>query len=148
METIRQILEKKGNDVYSVEPDMTVFEALTLMADKNVGAVLVLEGGRLFGIMSERDYARKIALKGKWSKETPVREIMSNEVFCVEPDQTIENAKAIMINKRIRHLPVMKDNKLIGIVSIGDIVNAVLDQKSFMIDQLFTYIHGIPVPEK
>jgi CBS domain-containing protein len=148
METIRQILEKKGNDVYSVEPDMTVFEALTLMADKNVGAVLVLEGGKLFGIMSERDYARKIALKGKWSKETPVREIMSNEVFCVEPDQTIENAKAIMINKRIRHLPVMKDNKLIGIVSIGDIVNAVLDQKSFMIDQLFTYIHGIPVPEK
>jgi len=148
METISQILEKKGKDVYSVAPDTTVFAALTLMAEKNVGAVLVLDSGKLCGIMSERDYARKIALKGKWSKETPVSEIMSNEVICIEPEQTIENTKAIMINKRIRHLPVMKGNQIAGIVSIGDIVNAVLDEKTFMIDQLYTYIQGIPDPEK
>ena len=148
METISQILEKKGSDVYSVAPDTTVFEALTMMAEKNVGAVLVLDGGKLCGIMSERDYARKIALKGKWSKETPVSEIMSNEVICIDPEQTIENTKAIMINKRIRHLPVMKGDEIAGIVSIGDIVNAVLDEKTFMIDQLHTYIQGIPDPEK
>jgi len=148
METISQILEKKGNDVYSVAPDTTVFEALTLMAEKNIGAVLVLDSGKLCGIMSERDYARKIALKGKWSKETPVSEIMSNEVICIDPEQTIENTKAIMINKRIRHLPVMKEDQIAGIVSIGDIVNAVLDEKTFMIDQLHTYIQGIPDPEK
>jgi CBS domain-containing protein len=148
METIRQILDKKGNDVYSVAPDTTVFETLTLMADKNIGAVLVLDNGKLCGIMSERDYARKIALKGKWSKETPVKEIMSKEVICIEPEQTIENAKAIMISKRVRHIPIMKDNELVGIVSIGDIVNAVLDQKTFMIDQLYTYIQGIPGPEE
>lgn len=148
METIRQIIEQKGKDVFSVSPDTTVFEALSLMAEKNIGAVLVLDKGKLSGIMSERDYARKIALKGKWSKETPVSEIMSSEVIYIEPDQTIENTKAIMINKRIRHLPVMEDDKLIGIVSIGDIVNAVLDEKTFMIDQLHTYIKGVPEPKK
>ena len=148
MDTIRQILDKKGNDVFSVAPDATVFDALTLMANKNIGAVLVLDGEKLVGILSERDYARKVALKGKWSREVLVKEIMSSEVICVDPGQTIENVKAIMINKRIRHLPIMEENKLAGIVSIGDIVNAVLDQKSFMIDQLYTYIHGIPSPDK
>ena len=148
MDTIRQILDKKGNDVFSVAPDATVFDALTLMANKNIGAVLVLDGEKLVGILSERDYARKVALKGKWSREVLVKEIMSGEVICVDPDQTIENVKAIMINKRIRHLPIMEENKLTGIVSIGDIVNAVLDQKTFMIDQLYTYIHGIPSPDK
>lgn len=148
MDTIRQILDKKGNDVFSVAPDATVFDALTLMANKNIGAVLVLDGEKLVGILSERDYARKVALKGKWSREVLVKEIMSSEVICVDPGQTIENVKAIMINKRIRHLPIMEENKLAGIVSIGDIVNAVLDQKTFMIDQLYTYIHGIPSPDK
>jgi len=146
METIHEILEKKGREIYSVTPDTTVFEALTLMAEKNIGAVLVLEGEKLTGIMSERDYARKIALKGKISKEVPVKEIMSSDVICVGSEQTINNTKAIMINKRIRHLPVLEDQKLVGIISIGDVVNAVLDEKTFMIDQLESYITGVTDP--
>ena len=146
MEIIREILDKKGRVIYSVTPDTTVYEALTLMAEKNIGAVLVLEGEKLSGIMSERDYARKIALKGKFSKEVPVKEIMSSDVICVDSEQTINNTKAIMINKRIRHLPVLENQKLIGIISIGDVVNAVLDEKTFMIDQLETYIKGVRDP--
>jgi len=148
METIKQILDKKGSEIHFVSPETTVFNALSLMAEKNIGAVLVLDKGKLCGIMSERDYARKIALKGKFSKEVPVKEIMSSEVICVDPDQTIKNTQAVMIQKRIRHLPVMDKGELVGIVSIGDIVNAVLDDNKFMIDQLFTYIQGIPTPEK
>lgn len=144
METIRQILSKKGNQIYSVKPETTVYDTLKLMADKNIGAVLVLEDGKLIGIMSERDYARKVVLKGKISKEIPVNEIMSHNVICIDPDQTIKNTKAVMIQKRIRHLPVMEDDKLIGIISIGDVVNAVLEENSFMIDQLATYIKGVP----
>ncbi|GBD88605.1 inosine 5'-monophosphate dehydrogenase [bacterium BMS3Abin03] len=148
METIRQILQRKGNQIHSVSPDTTVYDALKLMADKNIGAVLVLDKGKLCGIMSERDYARKVVLHGKISKEIPVREIMSSNVICVEPDQTINNTKAIMINKRIRHLPVMENDELIGLVSIGDIVNAVIDKSNFMIDQLVTYIKGVPEPKE
>ena len=148
MQTIREILDKKGSDVYSVSPDTTVYKALTLMADKNVGAVLVLEGEKLVCIMSERDYARKIALKGKFSKEVPVREIMSSKVICVGPEQTISNTKAIMSAKRIRHLPVLEEDKLVGLISIGDVVNAILDESSFMIDQLETYIKGVQAPKK
>jgi CBS domain-containing protein len=144
METIRQILDKKGNQIFSVTPGTTVYETLKLMADKNIGAVLVLDEGKLVGIMSERDYARKVILKGKFSKETPVNEIMSSNVICIDPDQTIINTKAVMIQKRIRHLPVMEDDKLVGIISIGDVVNAVLEENSFMIDQLATYIKGVP----
>ena len=147
METIRQILEKKGNQIHSVSPDTTVYDALKLMADRNIGAVLVLDDQKLCGIMSERDYARKIALKGKFSKEVPVKEIMSSEVICIDSSQTVENTKAIMINKRIRHLPVMDDDNLVGIVSIGDIVNAVLAKNSLMIDQLVTYIKGVSEPK-
>ncbi len=144
METIRQILDKKGNQIYSVTPETTVYDTLMLMADKNIGAVLVLEEGKLVGIMSERDYARKVVLKGKFSKEIPVHEIMSSNVIFIDPDQTIINTKAVMIQKRIRHLPVMEDDKLVGIISIGDVVNAVLEENSFMIDQLATYIKGVP----
>ncbi len=144
METIRQILSKKGNQIYSVKPETTVYDTLKLMADKNIGAVLVLEEGKLVGIMSERDYARKVVLKGKFSKEIPVNEIMSPNVICIDPDQTIINTKAVMIQKRIRHLPVMEDDKLVGIISIGDVVNAVLEENTFMIDQLATYIKGVP----
>jgi CBS domain-containing protein len=144
MEKIRQILEKKGNQIYSVSPDTTVYDALKLMADKNIGAVIVLEGEKLYGIMSERDYAREIVLKGKFSKEVPVREIMSSEVICIDIDQTITNTQAIMIQKRIRHIPVMDKGELVGLVSIGDIVNAALEDKTFLIDQLFTYIKGRP----
>ncbi len=144
METIRQILNKKGNQIFSVTPGTTVYDTLKLMADKNIGAVLVLDEGKLVGIMSERDYARKVILKGKFSKEIPVHEIMSSNVICIDPDQTIINTKAVMIQKRIRHLPVMEDDKLVGIISIGDVVNAVLEENSFMIDQLATYIKGVP----
>ncbi|MCH7965599.1 MAG: CBS domain-containing protein [Bacteroidetes bacterium] len=144
METIRQILNKKGNQVFSVAPETTVYDTLMLMADKNIGAVLVLDEGKLVGIMSERDYARKVILHGKFSKEIPVKEIMSTNVICIDPDQTINNTKAVMIKKRIRHLPVMEDDKLVGIISIGDVVNAVLEENIFMIDQLYTYIKGVP----
>ena len=146
METIRQILNKKGNQIFSVTPETTVYDALNLMADKNIGAILVIENGKLCGIMSERDYARKVVLKGKFSKEIPVNEIMSHNVICIDPDQTIKNTQAVMIQKRIRHLPVMDEDNLVGLVSIGDIVNAVLDDNKFMIDQLVTYITGIPEP--
>jgi CBS domain-containing protein len=146
METIRQILNKKGNQVYSVAPETTVYDTLKLMADKNIGAVIVLNDGKLCGIISERDYARKVVLKGKFSKEIPVNEIMSSNVICIDPDQTITNTKAVMVQKRIRHLPVMEKDNLVGIVSIGDVVDAVLEEKSFMIDQLATYIKGIPEP--
>jgi CBS domain-containing protein len=144
MDTIRQILDHKGNVIHYVTPDTTVYDALILMADKNIGAVLVLQEGKIFGIMSERDYARKIVLKGKFSKEVPVKEIMSSEVIVIDIDQSVEDAKAIMINKRIRHLPVMKGEKLEGIISIGDVVNAVLANNDMMIDQLITYIKGVP----
>ncbi len=147
METIRQILNKKGNQIFSVTPETTVYDTLKLMADKNIGAVLVLEEGKLVGIMSERDYARKVVLKGKFSKEIPVNDIMSPNVICIDPDQTIINTKAVMIQKRIRHLPVMEQENLVGIVSIGDIVNAVLDEHKLMIDQLVTYIKGVPEPK-
>jgi len=148
MQTIREILDKKGSELFTVAPDTSVFEALKLMADKNIGAVLVMEGEKLEGIMSERDYARKIALKGKFSKEVPVREIMSSKVICVGPEQTINNTKAIMISKRIRHLPVLEEDKLIGLISIGDVVNALLDENLFVIDQLETYIKGVQAPKK
>jgi CBS domain-containing protein len=148
MQTIREILDKKGSELFCVAPDVSVFEALKLMADKNIGAVLVMEGEKLEGIMSERDYARKIALKGKFSKEVPVREIMSSKVICVGPEQTINNTKAIMISKKIRHLPVLEEDKLIGLISIGDVVNALLDENLFVIDQLETYIKGVQAPKK
>jgi CBS domain-containing protein len=144
METIRQILNKKGNQIHFVSPETTVYDALKLMAEKNIVAVLVLKDGRLFGIMSERDYARKVVLKGKFSKEIPVNEIMSSNVICIDPDQTINNTQAVMIQKRIRHLPVMENAKLVGIISIGDVVDAVLEEKTFIIDQLATYIKGVP----
>ncbi len=148
MEKIREILKVKGNQIYSVSPDTTVYDALKLMAEKNIGAVVVLEGKKLFGIMSERDYARKVVLKSKFSKEVLVKEIMSNEIFCIDIDESIPNTQAIMIQKRIRHLPVIDKNELIGIVSIGDIVKASIDNKTFLIDQLITYIRGIPAPQK
>lgn len=148
METIREVLNKKGNQIYSVAPETTVYDTLRLMAEKNIGAVLVLDNGKLVGIMSERDYARKVVLKGKFSKEVPVNEIMSPNVICIEPDQTIKNTQAVMIQKKIRHLPVMEENNLLGLVSIGDIVNAVLDDNKFMIDQLFTFIKGVQEPKE
>ena len=148
METIREILALKGNQIYSVLPDTTVYDALKIMADQNIGAVVVLEDKKLYGIMSERDYARKVVLRSKFSKEVLVKEIMSSEIFCIDIDQTISTTQAIMTQKRIRHLPVINKGDLVGIISIGDVVNASMDNKTFLIDQLITYIKGIPVIQK
>ncbi len=144
MKTVREILFNKGNAVWSVSPETTVFEALQLMAKKNIGALLVIEDEKIVGIMSERDYARKVVLQGKFSKEIPVREIMSATVMYVNTSLSTEECMALMINKRIRHLPVIDVGKLVGIISIGDVVKAVIDEKEFLIDQLVHYITGTP----
>lgn len=140
--SVRQILARKGTQVYSISPDAPVFDALKLMADKNIGALLVMQGGRLVGILSERDYARKVILLGRSSRETPVREIMSERVLCVHPDQTADECMALMSDKRIRHLPVLSEGRIVGVVSIGDIVSAVIADQDFVIQQLEHYIVG------
>ena len=140
--TVRQVLATKGNDVWTVSPETSVFDALKLMAEKNIGAVLVMTGDQLCGIMSERDYARKVALDGKTSSTTPVGEIMTGRVLVVHPDQNIDNCMALMTDKHIRHLPVMDGDRLVGIISIGDVVKAIIADHEFMIDQLETYIMG------
>jgi CBS domain-containing protein len=144
MEFVRQILESKGNQVYMIPPHATVYEALKVMADKGIGALLVADDENIYGIMSERDYARKVALMGKSSKEAPVSEIMSSKVIYVNPNQSVDECMALMIEKRIRHLPVLKEGKLVGIISIGDVVRAVIGEKEFVIDQLIHYITGTP----
>lgn len=142
--TVSLMLKGKGFDIWSVSPNDTVFDALTLMAEKKCGALVVLEEEKLCGIISERDYARKIILLGKSSKETLVKEIMSSTVFYVSPNLTAEECMAVMLDKRVRHLPVMDDDNLIGVISIGDVVKAVIDEKIFVIDQLERYITGRP----
>ncbi|MBM4244254.1 MAG: CBS domain-containing protein [Deltaproteobacteria bacterium] len=140
MLTVRELLAKKGSQVWSVSPDATVYEALQLMAEQNVGAVLVMSGRSLAGILSERDYARQVVLKGKGSRDTPVREIMTTRLVCVAPERTIEHCMALMTENRIRHLPVMAGEALVGLLSIGDVVKAVISEKQFLIEQLEGYI--------
>ena len=142
--TVNSMLKGKGFDIWSVSQNDSVFDALTLMAEKKCGALVVLEEEKLCGIISERDYARKIILLGKSSKETLVKEIMSSTVFYASPDLTAEECMAVMIDKRVRHLPVMENENLIGVISIGDVVKAVIDEKAFVIDQLERYITGRP----
>ena len=142
MKYVNQLLKGKGQDVWSVEPDTPVFRALELMAEKNCGAVLVRKGYRLVGILSERDYARKVILKGKSSKNIPVKSIMSSHVVCIRIDQTIDDCMALMTDKRIRHLPVLENEKLVGVISIGDVVKAVISEQEFVIHQLENYITG------
>jgi CBS domain-containing protein len=142
MKTVQQLLEAKRYSVVSVSPDDTVLEALKVMAEKEIGAVIVIQNGHLVGIFSERDYARKVVLQGKASKDTPVREIMTEKVVCVSPDQTIEDCMGLMTDKRIRHLPVLEHKKVIGVVSIGDVVKEMLYEKEFVIQQLESYIHN------
>jgi CBS domain-containing protein len=142
MRPLQQLIENKPSLV-SVGPDDTVFTALTLMAQHGIGALVVLEQGRLVGIFSERDYARKIILQGKASKATKVREIMSDRVSCVTPAQTIEECMALMTDKRIRHLPVLGANQeVLNILSIGDLVKEVISEQQFTIEQLVSYIHN------
>ena len=146
MKTVRMLLRAKGNRVLTITPDAPVFAALQLMAEENVGALLVLEGPRLVGIFSERDYARKIILKGKTSKDTPVSEIMTAQVVHVGPDQTIEDCMGLMTDKHIRHLPVLEQGALLGVISIGDVVRDIISEQGFVIEQLQAYINGGPQP--
>ena len=124
--TIRHILEVKGHDVWSISPGASVFDALRMMSDKDVGALLVIEGEQMVGIMSERDYARKVVLLGKTSRDTKVDEIMSKNVYTIHPDQTVEEAMELMNGKHIRHLPAVESDKVLGIISIGDVVKAII----------------------
>jgi len=140
MVTVKSILQGKGTQVWSVTSDTKVYDALQLMADKNVGALIIMDEGKVEGIFSERDYARKVALEGKSSKDLPVKEIMSSKVLFVNPKRSADECMALMIQKRVRHLPVMENDELRGIISIGDVVKAVLDDKDYMIDQLEQYI--------
>jgi CBS domain-containing protein len=142
MKTVREMLLKKGDKIHSISPNHKIFDALQLMAEKQVGALLVLDNESLVGIISERDYARKVALEGKSSKECLVSDIMSSNVIYVEIDTTTDQCMALMINKKVRHLPVYEKGKLVGVISIGDVVNAVIDEKEFEIDQLVRYITG------
>jgi CBS domain-containing protein len=145
MGTINEILGSKGTNVWSVSPDITVFDAIQLMADKNIGALLVTEHDKLVGIMSERDYTRKVALKGKSSKQTAVREILSGKVISVNPGHTVEECMRLMTTHHVRHLPVIEHDRIVGIVSIGDLVNSIISAQHVTINQLQTYIAGIPV---
>lgn len=140
--TISDILKYKGNQVWSIAPHAMVFEAIQLMAEKNVGALLVMQDGRLVGIISERDYTRKVILKGKASKETAVSEILSGKVVCVASAQTVEECLRLMTERHIRHLPVVEHGQVLGIVSIGDLVNWIISAQSHTIQQLQSYITG------
>jgi CBS domain-containing protein len=144
MKTVKEIIESKEKVIWSVTPDTTVYEALKLMADKKIGAVLVIKDSKVVGIMSERDYARKVVLQGKSSMQLTVSEIMSDKVMFVDVSQNVEECMALMINKRIRHLPVFDDQNLVGFISIGDVVKAIIDEKEFFIDQLVNYIKDTP----
>ena len=139
---VSAVLAQKSSEVASIGPDVTVFEAITLMAEKNVGALPVIENGRLIGIISERDYTRKVAIKGKSSKQTWVREIMSQQLTVTAPGHTIEECMRLMTDKHIRHLPVMDGDKIVGIVSIGDLVKWIISVQAETIQQLQDYIHG------
>jgi CBS domain-containing protein len=140
--TIRTILTAKGRTVYTIAPTASVFDALRRMAEANVGALVVLENDKLVGIISERDYARKIVLLGRSSPSTPVKDIMSTRVLCARPEQTVEDCLGMMTAKAVRHLPVLEHKEVVGIVSIGDLVKAIIGEQQFVISQLENYIHG------
>jgi CBS domain-containing protein len=142
MRKVKQILDLKGRNVWSIAPAATVYDAMRLMADRGVGALLVLEGEKLTGIVSERDYARKVILQGRSSRTTQVSEIMTARVAYAELDQDIEECMAIMTEERVRHLPVIEAGRVVGIISIGDLVKSIIDEQKFMIEQLVRYING------
>lgn len=140
MRTVRQLLENKAHEVYSVAPADSVISAIRLMAEKGVGAVLAMQDGQLAGIVSERDYARKVVLHGRSSSDTPVRDIMSKDVITVGPNHTVERCMQIVTEHRIRHLPVVEDGQVVGVISIGDLVKAVIEDQQLELDQLQRYI--------
>lgn len=142
MKTAKSILEKKGRTVHTIAPEATVFAALEQMATRNVGALVVVEEGAIVGVISERDYARKVILKGRFSKDTPVREIMNDKVICIGLDHDVDTCMGLMTEKRIRHLPVLEEGQVEGIISIGDVVSAIIEEQQFTIEQLEHYITG------
>lgn len=144
--TINEILQHKGTTVWTIGPEATVFEAITLMADKNIGAVLVMDKDKPVGMLSERDYTRKVAVRGKTSREVKVREILSADLIHVTPKHSIEECMRLMTEHRVRHLPVLEGGKILGLVSIGDLVNWVISAQGTTIHQLETYISGYPTP--
>ena len=144
MKFVDQLLEGKGRDVWSVTPGDTVYDALELMSEKGIGALVVLDGNDLAGLFSERDYARKVILEGRSSRDTLVRDIMSARVVCVSPEQTIQDCMGLMSEKRIRHLPVVAGDRIVGLVSIGDVVKAVIADQEEVIEYLEHYIMGSP----
>lgn len=142
MRTVRQLLEGKAPEVHSIGPDAAVIDAIRLMAEKFIGALLVMDGNRLVGIVSERDYARKVVLQGHSSRETPVRDIMTSRVVAVSPDDSAERCMQLVTDQRIRHLPVMSGDEVVGVVSIGDLVKAVIEDQQLELEQLQRYIAG------
>jgi CBS domain-containing protein len=142
MTTVKHVLDQKGHHVHFIHPDASVFDALKMMAENNIGSLVVLEGGKLVGVITERHYAREIVLKGRTSPGTLVRDIMSTKVIYARPDQSVEECMAVMTARAVRHLPVLEGGRLVGIVSIGDMVKSVIDDQKFMIEQLEHFIHG------
>ena len=146
MKRVKEILDSKGYDVWTIAPDESVLEAIKLMAEKGIGALIVAEGDsgadHVVGIVTERDYARKVILQGRASRETPIREIMTSPVICTHPGRSAEECMAIMTDKRVRHLPVIEDDNLVGLISIGDLVKSIIDHQQFVIEQLESYITG------
>ncbi len=142
MTTVKQLLEHKGRDVWTIDPDATVLDAIQKFADKNIGSLVILEAGKLVGIFTERQYARNVFLKGKTSTTTTVREVMETDVAYVTPERTVPECMAIMTEKRYRHLPVMVGDEVVGMVSIGDLVESTISEQKFTIEQLERYIRG------
>ena len=143
MQTVKQLLDSKGTNYLAISPDSSVYEAIEMMAGNQVGSLLVMSNDKLKGIITERDYSRKIILKGKSSKNTSVSEIMAKNVLCAKPEQTVEQCMALMTDKHVRHLPVVDNNEIIGIISIGDLVKSIISEQKFMIEQLEHYISGM-----
>jgi CBS domain-containing protein len=142
MTTVRQLLDEKGRNIWSIHPDATVFDAVAKMAEKDIGSLVVMEGEELVGIITERHYARNVILKGKTSPATPVRDIMERHVVIAQPEQSVDQCMAVMSEERVRHLPVLEGKKPVGIVSIGDLVKCIIGDQKFTIIQLEQYIHG------
>ena len=140
MVIVKQLLQAKGHDIWSVGPEDSVYDAIELMANKGVGALVVMEGDSLVGVLSERDYARKVVLQGRSSKGTKIKEIMTSRVVYARPEQTVEECMALMTDKRIRHLPVMDGDELLGVISIGDLVKSIIEEQQHVIEQLEQYI--------
>jgi CBS domain-containing protein len=142
MQTIKQLLENKGSEILTIDPNDSVYDAIKSMADNHIGSLIVMQNKHIVGIITERDYSRNVILKGKSSANTPVKDIMTTNVLCTKPEQTIEEAMALMTDKRVRHLPVVENDNIIGVVSIGDLVKTIISEQKHIIEQLEHYING------